>query len=269
MKASLFGFGRFGKLFYEYFKDKFSFSIYDKYINEKEIKRISKQKNITPHSIEESDIIFLAVPISSIQIISKELKTKVHPNSMIVELCSVKEYPLKVLYKYFPNNEIVGIHPLFGPDSVVNTLEDHQVIIVSKNYKSKIYNYLFNSLKEKKIKIFKMSAEEHDRLMAYTLCLTQFLGNALALIKLPEKKIGTKGYFHLYDLVERTKRDKIQLFFEMNKYNKFSKAMRRIVLDNLEYTNSFLDKLNKDFFIKNIYYGERVKNIESFKNFIF
>lgn len=259
MKASLFGFGRFGKLFYEYFKDNFSFSIYDKYIDEKEIKRISKQKNITPHSIEESDIIFLAVPISSIQIISKELKTKVHPNSMIVEMCSVKEHPLKVLHKYFPKNEIVGLHPLFGPDSVLNTLEDHQAIIVSKNYKSNNFNYLVNTLKEKKIKIFKMSAENHDRLMAYTLCLTQFLGNALALINLPDKKIGTKGYIHLYDIVERTKRDKIQLFFEMNKYNKFSKAMRRKVLANVNYINSFLDKLNKDFFINRNDYEDRIK----------
>ncbi len=250
MKASLFGFGRFGKLFFEHFKNYYSFSIYDKNKSDVYIKRTSKLKNVHPFNVEESKIIFLSVPISSVELVAKELKSKINPLTLIVEMCSVKEHPLKVLKKYFPKNNIVGLHPLFGPDSVENSLEGHQAILVSKSYKSEAYKYLLKPSKKKKIKLYKMSAAEHDELMAYTLCLTQFIGRALLMIKLPDKKIGTKGYFDLFDIIERTRRDTLQLFVEMNKYNRFSKLMRQKVISRIIQVDEMLDLVKKDFYIQ-------------------
>lgn len=248
MKASLFGFGRFGKLFYEHFKKDFNFSIYDK--NEDEIRRNLKKKDFHPFPLKESEIIFLSVPISSVKLVAKEIKSKVNPSTLIVEMCSVKEEPLNMLQKFFPKNQIVGLHPLFGPDSVENSLEGHQAILVSKNYNSKAFKYLLKVLKDKKIKLHKMSAAQHDELMAYTLCLTQFIGRALSLIRLPDKKIGTKGYFDLVDIIQRTRKDTLQLFVEMNKYNRFSKLMRQKVIDRIIQVDSILDFVKKDFYVQ-------------------
>ncbi|MEJ5306028.1 MAG: prephenate dehydrogenase/arogenate dehydrogenase family protein [Ignavibacteria bacterium] len=230
MKASLFGFGRFGKLFYKFFKDDFEFSIYDKNISETELRKLTRLKTIRPYNLSESDIVFLAVPISSIQEISKEIKHSINRNTLIVEMCSVKIYPQKILRRYFPQNKIVGIHPLFGPDSVKNSLNGHQIIIVDNSIKSEKLSYLINILTNKGLKLIQMTSNEHDKLMAYTLCLTQFIGRALGNIKLPDKSIGTKGYFDLLDIVKRTNNDTFQLFIDMNKFNPHSEKMRKEVI---------------------------------------
>ncbi|MCX7612280.1 MAG: prephenate dehydrogenase/arogenate dehydrogenase family protein [Ignavibacterium sp.] len=246
MKAAIIGFGRFGRLFFEYFRDDFSFSLYDKNFSTRELQRLSKLKEIRPHSLNESEIIFLTVPISSIESVAKMLQSNVSVKSLIVEMCSVKEYPLKILKHYLPKNFIVGLHFLFGPDSVENSLEGHQAILVSDKFRSEKLNYLLNSLQQKKIKLFKMNATEHDKLMAFTLCLTQFLGRALDKMKLPTEGIGTKGYFDLLKIVERTKRDTLQLFIDINSYNKFSKKMRSNLINQMKNLDERLSKISSN-----------------------
>lgn len=72
MKAALIGFGRFGKLFYKFFKNDFDFQIYDKY--EYSFNRI-KLKSLNEFDNDVS-IIFFAIPISSFLEISKTLRKK-------------------------------------------------------------------------------------------------------------------------------------------------------------------------------------------------
>jgi prephenate dehydrogenase len=239
MKATLIGFGRFGKLFYQFFKDDYDFLIIDS--DENKLNEIDERKNYQPFEINESEIIFLTVPISEIQNVARTISKKVSRNTLIVEMCSVKSYPLKVLTKYFPKNNVIGIHPLFGPDSVDSSLEGHQLIIVGEN-RSKKFKFFINKLKSKNLKLIKMTAQEHDKLMAYTLNLTQFIGRSLGKIKLPDNKIGTKGYFNLLDIVRRTNRDTYQLFVDMNKYNPYSKSMRKKVIQSFLETEKLLRK---------------------------
>lgn len=240
MRASLIGFGRFGKLFHRFFKDDFEFSIYDKSLNDEEIQHLLNIKQAKPFQLEKSEIIFLTVPISAIEVVAKEIKNSISKKTLVIEMCSVKLYPQKVLKKYFPQNPIAGIHPLFGPDSVKNSLKDHQIILIDNDYKSPKLSYILNLFGKKGLKIFTMSANEHDKLMAYSLCLTQFIGRALGKLKLPDKSIGTKGYFDLLDIVNRTNNDTFQLFLDMNKYNPYSKEMREKVINELINLNKWI-----------------------------
>lgn len=240
MRASLFGFGRFGKLFYKFFKDDFEFSIYDKSSSDQEIQEFFNLKEVKPYKLEKSEIIFLAVPISEIESITKEIKNSINRNTLVIEMCSVKIYPQKVLKKHLPKNPIAGIHPLFGPDSVKDSLKNHQVIVIENELKTQKMNYVLDAFKRKGLKIFTMTADEHDKLMAYTLCLTQFIGRALGKLKLPDKSIGTKGYFDLLDIVSRTNNDTFQLFLDMNKYNPYSKEMREKVINEFINLNKWI-----------------------------
>ncbi len=240
MKASLFGFGRFGKLFYKFFKDDFEFSIYDKNLNDEEIQQLVNIKRAKPFKLEKSEIIFLTVPISSIELVVKEIKNSINKKALVVEMCSVKLYPQKILKKHLPQNPAAGIHPLFGPDSVKNSLSDHQIIIIDNEYKSPKLRYIVNVFEKKGLKIFTMAADEHDKLMAYSLCLTQFIGRALGKLKLPDKSIGTKGYFDLLDIINRTNNDTFQLFLDMNKYNPYSKEMREKVINEFINLNKWI-----------------------------
>ncbi len=238
MKTALIGFGRFGNLFFRFFKDKFDFVIFDKEkLPSYSVNRLEDFKDLS-----EYEIIFLSVPISSIEEIAKYLKGKVNKKSLIVEFCSVQTYPLKILKKYFPENHLLGIHPLFGPDSVKNNLSGHQAIVIKQlKYDSKSQNVI-RAFKRKGIKIIELTSTEHDKLMAYTLCLTQYIGRSLGKLNLPQSGIGTKGYFDLIEMIKRTNNDTFQLFIDMNRYNPFSTQMRKKVIKEFKNLDDFLMK---------------------------
>ncbi len=238
MKTALIGFGRFGNLFFRFFKDKFDFVIFDKEkLPSYSVNRLEDFKDLS-----EYEIIFLSVPISSIEEIAKYLKGKVNKKSLIVEFCSVQTYPLKILKKYFPENHLLGIHPLFGPDSVKNNLSGHQAIVIKQlKYDSKSQNVI-RDFKRKGIKIIELTSTEHDKLMAYTLCLTQYIGRSLGKLNLPQSGIGTKGYFDLIEMIERTNNDTFQLFIDMNRYNPFSTQMRKKIIKEFKNLDDFLMK---------------------------
>lgn len=238
MKAALIGYGRFGKLFYKFFKSDFDFQIYDKEISTNKIK-----VNSLSYFDNNVEVIFFVVPISSYLEVAKKLKSKIKAESLIVELSSVKIYPLKILKTYFSKNNILGIHPLFGPDSVQKSLKGHQAIIIDDYNQNKLTDFVINSFENKGIVLKYLNTREHDKLMAYSLCLTQFIGRALGKIKLPDLSVGTKGYFDLLNIITRTNNDTHQLFIDMNKYNPYSKSMRKKVIASFTEINNFLDKI--------------------------
>lgn len=237
MRAGFIGYGRFGKLFVKIFSKHFHFEIYDKTFELNE-----KEKTILFKKFSKCDFVFFAVPISQLEPSATEIASYINHNSLIADLCSVKEYPLNILTKLFPNNEILGIHPLFGPESVKVDLNNHQIVLVSENANLKMVQELIQIFQKENLKIIEMSAEEHDRQMAWTLCLTQFIGRGLKLLPFPINKIGTKGYFDLLDIVNRANADTEELFIDMNKYNRYSKEMRKHVITEVTKLNQMLEK---------------------------
>lgn len=237
MRAGIIGYGRFGKLFVEIFSKHFHFEIYDKKFELNENEKVTLFKNF-----RSCEFIFFAVPISQLEKSATEIAPYIDHHSLIADLCSVKEYPINILNKLFPNNEILGIHPLFGPESVKVDLYNHQIVLVSKNASSKMVQELIQVFQKENLKIIEMSAEEHDEQMAWTLCLTQFMGRGLGRLPLPKNKIGTKGYFELLDIVNRANADTEELFIDMNKYNRYSEDMREQVITEITKLNQMLEK---------------------------
>lgn len=237
--AILIGFGRFGKFFHEHFQDHFHFTIIDKNTH------TSKSKNQENFRLQEAEIIFFATPISSLKEAAINLKSEINSSSLIVELCSVKIYPLIVLKEIFPDNPILGIHPLFGPDSVFNTLKGHQAILTQTKLENENIHYILEAFQSKGVELFELTNDEHDKLMAYTLCLTQFIGRSLGNFPLPEFGIGTKGYFDLLQIVKRTNADTLQLFLDMNIYNPYAQEMRELLIKKMIETDSMINDFRR------------------------
>ena len=231
IKAAIIGYGRFGELFNKHLSDHFSFITYRRSMPEDKIQEFFEQ-------LQYCDYIFFSVPISAMETSSITVLDYIKPHSTLVDLCSVKEYPMEVLAKYFPQNEIIGAHPLFGPESAADGFAGHQIITAKPEVDSPKYTQLKSIWESLGVSIIEMTAEEHDRHMAWTLCLTQFIGRGLSTLPLPENGIGTKGYFDLLAIVRRAEADTIQLFNDMNKYNRFSVEMREAVAKRFSELNT-------------------------------
>ena len=91
MNISLIGYGRLGKLISSFLSQDVDLAIFDK-----DIDRPIKD-------INSSNIVILAVPISSMEEVCKEIAPHLRESSLVIDVCSVKEYPMEVMKKYLPN----------------------------------------------------------------------------------------------------------------------------------------------------------------------
>ncbi len=225
MTFGIIGFGRFGKLWAKCLRPYGRVLFYDN-----KHKRSSRLSLVT-----KSDILFLAVPISEMMSCCKEIYGLLGKNTLIVDVCSVKVYPVKIMSKYLPANQpIIATHPLFGPDSArSDSLAGYKIVFCPIRASVGQRRMLVNLLKKLELEIIISTPEKHDRQMASSQALVHFVGRGLAALKLQSQEISTPDYVSLLSMNNMVQNDTWQLFFDMQKYNPFSKKVRNIFLKEL------------------------------------
>ena len=92
-KAGIIGYGRFGRVLYDLLSKKYEIRVYDKEI-------VPKNEGINICSIEdvlECVLVFIAVPIRSFEEVIKEISRYKLYNTTIIDVCSVKVYPVSTI----------------------------------------------------------------------------------------------------------------------------------------------------------------------------
>ncbi len=244
-EIGLIGFGRFGRLIVKFLSNDFKITIYDKKIDENllnewklsNIKTI-KSKNIRIGSLEEvakKGIIMLAVPISSIDLVTKKIKKFIFPNTLVIDFCSVKKHPMTLMDKNLPKSSfILGTHPLFGPDSVKNSLNEKKIILCPKRITEEFLGEIVNYLKKMGLNVILSTDEQHDKRTAYTLCMTQFIGRGLAKFHMKEAEFDTLTFNELLHIKNVVLNDTEQLFYDMQNFNPYAKEMRKKLLKDFQ-----------------------------------
>ena len=245
MNIGIIGFGRLGHLISNYLKKDFTILIYDiKNINDK-IKDTESLRSASLTEICQCPIIIPSVPISqfkdTIQKISPLLK-KSHLSPIIIDVCSVKEYPVNIMQELLPKTtQIIATHPMFGPDSIHNKNFEKKITIYPINIKNNQYKRICTYLKSLNLKIIECSPAYHDKQIAKSLVLTHFIGRGLLKINAHPLKIETQGYQKLLKILETVKNDSWQLFEDMNIYNKYAKKEIQAFSNSLQ---DIISKLN-------------------------
>ncbi len=238
----LIGFGRFGQLLYRFIKDDYIVTIYDPH------KQREPQFETYPFaSLEEvayNPLVIIATPISAVETVARNIAPLVRPDTIVMDVCSVKNHPLNILNKHLPEyTEIIGSHPLFGPDSVKTSLRGKTVILVPIYAGETSCNTIKRFWKNLGVRILRMTPMEHDRIMAWTLALSHFLGRGVGRLELPAVKIASKDYRILRQLVDLVNQDSIQLFQDMHRFNPYTRDMRKKLLRELQALNNELDEI--------------------------
>ncbi len=238
------GFGRFGQLLYEHLKDSVDVVVYDPY------KRYQRKFSRVPF-VEFPDIarlphLILAVPVSAIDELARKLKWHIQPATLVMDVCAVKIYPLQILEKELPESvAIVGSHPLFGPDSAADSFQNHILILTPVRVQPERFQKIREFWEGFGVQIVEMTPGEQDRLMAWSLALTHFLGRALIRLPLPETPVSTRDYQNLLKLVEKINRDTVELFQDMHRFNPYTKEMREVLYKAIADLKSELDSIQK------------------------
>ncbi len=239
MTLGIIGYGRFGKLWAKHLSRFGRVLVYDKSSTIVPKGKIVLDKNISRVSLNQAartDMLFLLVPISEMENCCREIKNKLSPNTLVVDACSVKIYPAKIMKAILKKRQpIIATHPLFGPDSAgqAKTLAGFKIAVCpvkTKKFELAKFEHL---LKKLGLKIFRTTAKNHDKQMAKSQALVHFIGRGLEGLSLKPQEIATPDYLSLLNIRDMVVHDTWQLFLDMEIYNPFAKKIWKKFLVNL------------------------------------
>lgn len=242
MEIGIIGFGRFGKLLTKYLSEEFKVYVSSRSGKDDEIK---KNKGI-PASLKEvcsKDIVIPCVPISKFEETLRGIKGMLKENCLVADVCSVKEYPVKLMKELLPKKvQILATHPMFGPDSAADSLEGRKIVLCKVRVDDNKYEKIKSCLKGRGLIVIETTPEKHDMETAKSLILTHFIGRALIEFGATNMDIDTEGYKRLMKILDTVKNDTTQLFGDMNNYNRYSKKIRDEFINALSRVNRGLEK---------------------------
>ena len=113
-RVSIIGFGRFGAMLHSLLSKGFEVDVFDKNsIDNSDVNEVSLEDAL------QNETIFIAVPIRDFENLVKEISKKISSGKTVIDVCSVKVFPKKVMLDNLSNEtDIIATHPLFGPDSL-------------------------------------------------------------------------------------------------------------------------------------------------------
>lgn len=225
------GFGRFGRLAATYLKDHFDLMVHDREDCEDAAKRIGVRTGPL-RDVAGRSVVVLCVPISTMEPVLKEITPYLIKGTLVVDTCSVKEFPVSLMKAILPDTvNIVGTHPLFGPDSASEGLEGKKIVLCPVRIQGFEAVVLF--LRRLRLDVLVCSPEAHDRRMASTQALVQFLGRAFLETGLTNEIMATPGYERLISILEVVQNDTVELFQDLQNLNRFAVGMRQRLIESL------------------------------------
>lgn len=212
MKVAVIGAGKMGVWFAKFFASKG----YDVILADRKKEKLEKQKALLvdlttsfEEAVQDVDQIFLCVSINAMEEVVKAISPAVHEGQVVMDICSIKEAPVKTMHQYIKGATVLGTHPVFGPGS--NGVKHKAYVLTPTNAKEQEFAEKFKTwLEEEEAHVFIMTPKKHDELMSVVLGLPHFLGlvaceTLLEQKNLPEtKQVAGTTYRMLFTLAEAT-----------------------------------------------------------------
>lgn len=222
-QIGIIGYGLFGKFLCDELFKGFDINVYSpRFVadtNKPNLKQASSLKEIA----ENSDFIIPCVPISKFEDVIRDLKPYLRENSIIMDVCSVKVYPVEVMKKYLEaNSQIISSHPLFGPKPFEKrkTLEGSKMVMNNISAAQNIFDQVAQFFKSMSIEVIEMDEESHDRLMAQSQFFTQMIRHSAKTQGLRATTIDTPASALLFEAFENIGTSE-KLLIDMLKYNNY------------------------------------------------
>jgi prephenate dehydrogenase len=160
---------------------------------------------------KEADRILICVSISSFEEVVKQFAPVIHTGQTVMDVCSIKEYPVRVMHENIKQGLVLGTHPLFGPGS--KGVAHKTYILTPTNEAEEKYAAEFKLWLDKQgAHTFVFSPQKHDELMAVVLgmaaCETLMAQPNFA----QTKEVAGTTYRMLFTLAEATAMETPDLF---------------------------------------------------------
>lgn len=242
-KVAIIGYGRFGELLARLCANEF-----DVYIVESDLKRAERAARtgyscVTLEYTKNVDYIFLAVPISEIENLLIKLSPLMNSQQVVIDMCSVKVHPVKLMRKYLKTAQILGTHPMFGPDSAKKGLKGLQIAICPINIDPVNLQTIKDFWTNKDVAVIETTPEDHDKDAAYSLAFTHTIAKIIVGTNIPDVRFTTRSFNDITEIATLTAKDTDQLFHDMLFYNPYFSEMKTKLEESIKSVSSKLNEI--------------------------
>ena len=223
MRIAILGAGKMGVWFAKFFiKEGYSVVVADR--KKEKLEKLKKKLAVETADFEEAvrnaDRILICVSINAFEEVVKKISSNIHDNQVVMDICSLKDFPVKTMHRYLKEGLILGTHPVFGPGST--TIENKTFVLTPTNNQEEAFAEEFKKwLETRKARVFVMAPKKHDELMSVVLGLPHFIGLVtcdalLEQISYSETKdVAGTTYRMLFTLAEATAMENPELFYSL------------------------------------------------------
>lgn len=223
----LFGFGAFGRLLAHHLGPHFHFVIHDPF-------QPPDGNFGTLQEAAAADLVILAVPVSELRTVLRSIAPHLRPGAIVADVGSVKLMPAAAMAEELPAHvEVLGTHPLFGPQSAAAGLAGHKVTLCPVRCPSarRIGAFLRRRFG---LRVLLATAEEHDREAAVVQGLTHLIARVLVRMEPLPRRLTTASFEHLMRGVEMVRHDAPGVFAAIERDNPFAAEVRARFLTEVE-----------------------------------
>ena len=231
-EIGIIGFGQFGQFMARHLAPFFDVSVYDNADLKAEAAKIGVNWCDFENTANRKIVVF-AVPLGAFETVIKYAVPFLQNDAMCFDVCSVKVKPLELMKEILPETvEIIGTHPLFGPQSGREGIENLRIALcpIRTAKDEKIKHFLSQVLK---LKVLEKSPEEHDREMAHVQALTHFVARALDELHIENSDLATVSYEELMRAARLVSEDSWELFKTIQTGNSFAENKRKVFIEKL------------------------------------
>lgn len=222
------GYGKFGRVVCEYIFPKNTIIVYSNNLSGVTLAENCSEAKSIEDLVNQSDIIIPAVPIRKFEEVIMNISKNTTLEKIILDVCSVMEYPVNIMTKYLPKNSgILATHPMFGPNSIQknnNKINGLKIVLSNVSLKESLYNDFKNYFSQLGLQIVSLTPGEHDEYSAKSQFFALLVGELAQNLKLNRTPIDTPGANAIFDSL---------IFMGMD---------RKIIEDMIEY-NTFCNKI--------------------------
>ncbi|MBI3631636.1 MAG: prephenate dehydrogenase [Candidatus Staskawiczbacteria bacterium] len=233
MEIGMIGFGNFGKFFAKTLATVFEVSVWDciNFNNE------ATKMNVKWASLEKvasKEVVILAIPLAAMESTLSKLVYNINSDVLIMDVCSVKLEPIRLIRQYLPKAKLLATHPMFGPQGTKNGWGGQQLVVCPVEAPSKKSELMLRFFCDQQLRLIEMTAEQHDKEIAIVLGLTYFIGQGLKEYGIENLKLTTTTFEHLRKITDIVGNESWELFKTIQNGNPFVAEIRRQFMEALQ-----------------------------------
>jgi prephenate dehydrogenase len=177
-------------------------------------------------TVARCDVVVLAVPVSALVKVIRALHPHLRAGTIVIDVGSVKIEPVRVMLEELPPHvEIIGSHPLFGPQSANDGVAGHRIAWcpVRGSSAKRIAAFLRRVLR---LDVIRTTPDAHDREMAVVQGLTHLVAKVLVRMEPLPSRMTTRSFDLILQATNMVRHDAPGVYEAIERANPHAAAVR-------------------------------------------